>query len=278
MKILKHWYRAEATEGGDLGGTATPTADTTPEADTGVADVNDTWGDMVSDEQTSTDVNTHADITDTPPVATPPVAPVAPTVPPVAAEPTAVQPPTPQAQPVANAETPAAPVDLVALRQNYQNELTNYYALSQEDAQRFQTEPELVLPSLAAKVHLEVLDAVMAQLPQRVTQMISHHAEVTKREKQAEDEFFAPFPDLAKHKDAVLRVGQMYRAANPTATKEQAIKAIGDFVRQSLGLTAPAPVVQSAPAPTNPFIPAGSSGSGAVPPQRSEWDFLIEDE
>lgn len=271
--LLSRLYRAP-TEGGDEGGdTSADTSLATVEG----ADVQTDWSDVSDDGgDTAVAVEPVADTPTAPAPAPTTVTPPATPAPAVAAE--ATPPQAPQVQETPQVQQPAAaPVDLAALRQNYQTELTNYYALDQADAQRLQTEPELVLPSLAAKVHLEVLDAVMAQLPQRVTQMITHHAEATKRERQAEEEFFAPFPDLKGHRDAVLRVGQMYRAANPKATKQEAITAIGNFVRQSLGIQPPAPV-QTAPAVPNPFVPAGSSGGGAAPLQKSEWDFILEDD
>lgn len=278
-KLQARKYRSPDEDGG------TPTAPAAePAADTSDSSAVQEWEGMAAEDGDG-DVGTEfAAETESPaPAPAAPAAPATPPVAPVAAEPPVPpQAPTqqPQEQQAQAPQAPAeAPVDIAALRQNYFNELSQYYALAPEDAQRLQTEPELVLPTLAAKVHLEVLDAVMAQLPQRMTMMMTHYTESTRREQAAEEEFFAPFPDLKAHKDAVLRVGQMYRAANPKATKEQAIQAIGNFVRQSLGLPNPAQQQQQAPiAPVNPFTPAGSSGAGAPPAQMSEWEFLAQDD
>lgn len=278
-KLQARKYRKPDEDGGE--GTA-PAVE--PAADTGDSAAVQEWGDLASDnDEVSGGEEFAAEVTPAAPApAAPEPAPAAPPAAPVAAEPP-VPPQAPAQQPQEQQQQqqpPAqAPADIAALRQNYFNELSQYYALAPEDAQRLQTEPELVLPTLAAKVHLEVLDAVMAQLPQRMTMMMTHYTESTRREQAAEEEFFAPFPDLKAHKDAVLRVGQMYRAANPKATKEQAIQAIGNFVRQSLGLPNPAQQQQQAPiAPVNPFTPAGSSGAGAPPAQMSEWEFLAQDD
>jgi hypothetical protein len=109
--------------------------------------------------------------------------------------------------------------------------------------------------------------------------MITEILESQKRETAAEDEFFSPFPDLKGYRNEVLAVGRMYRAANPTAPKEQAIKAIGDFVRTSLGLQPPAQAtVQAQQTVVNPFVPATNSGGGALPQVPSVWDDMIRDD
>jgi len=278
-KLLGRKYRGTEDGGGEG---AAPAAE--PAADTGDSAAVQEWGDLASDnDEVSGGEEFAAEVIPAAPApAAPEPAPTAPPAAPVAAEPPVPPqaPATPTPEPVATPQTPEqSAADIATLRQNYFNDLSQYYTLTPEDAQRLQTEPELVLPTLAAKVHLEVLDAVMAQLPQRMTMMMTHYTESTKREQAAEEAFFAPFPDLKEHKEAVLRVGQMYRAANPKATKEQAIQAIGNFVRQSLGLPNPAQQQQQAPiVPVNPFTPAGGSGGGAPPAQMSEWEFLAQDD
>jgi len=263
--LLSRKYRS-ADPMGDAGGAPA----------SGGSDVQTDWGDVSDMNEDGGDVSVPAAAPESTvqatPVATP--EPVVAPVTPVAAEPV-VAPPQAQAEPVAQ---PTAPVDIAALRKDYETQLVSHYGMDAETAQRLQTEPELVLPQLAARVHLEVLDAVMAQLPQRMTSMLTQFNESTARETEAEGTFFGAYPDLKGHKDAVIRVGQMYRAANPKATKEQAVKAIGDFVRQSLGLLAPVASTVAPTAPVNPFTPAGGAGGGAAVPQLSEWDMMIRDD
>ncbi|HYE38148.1 hypothetical protein [Methylocaldum sp.] len=167
--------------------------------------------------------------------------------------------------------------ELEAARTTYFNELVQAYQILPEDAARLQTEPENVLPVLAARVQMQVLDAVFSTLPQRVHAMIGHHIQATEREKAAESDMFTAYPALKEHRDAVLRVGAMYRAANPKATRQEAMKAIGDYCVQMLGLQAPAAAAPAPAAPANPFVPAQSSGAGTAPPAPDEWAFLDED-
>jgi hypothetical protein len=193
----------------------------------------------------------------------------------VATQPVQPQQPTqaPVEQPVA---APAAMTqeELSKLRNEYHTQLAAFYRISPEDAQRLQTEPENVLPQLAANVHLEVMDAISAQIPMRIQSIVTQVLEARERESSAKEAFMSAFPDLREHEAAVLQVGKMFRAANPKAPKDVAIKQIGDFVRQSLGLSAPAAVAPVATAP-NPFKPA-LAGGGAAPTQPvSEWEELV---
>lgn len=294
--LFGRMYRAEGEE--DTGAPAAPIVpDTTatPEPESSDGDVNE-WSALVDEESddVTTDFESAGEPEATPPVETPPVAPAAPApAPAVPAEPPAVAPvvpvpPAAETAPVVTpepppVESPAAPaVDPVEARNSYLASLRQYYALSPENAQRLQTEPELVLPELAATLHLEVVDAIMNMLPQHVGSIVEHHTRVTQANREAEDSFFKAWPELVGHKDAVLRVGQMYRAANPKATKDQAIGVIGKFVMDSLGLVRAAPAAStppaSAPAQVNPFVPATGGGAGQPPVAPGEWDFILDDD
>jgi hypothetical protein len=276
-------YREENSGVPESGASSTPAA--TPSA--GAGDVqSDDWGatdDDALDTPVVPDVPAAGGTPAVPatpaatpaPAATPPVVPAAAaTVPAAPAEPA-----TPAAIPTEAPAAPIVPVDIAVLRKNYENELTANYKLDPETAARLQTEPENVLPMLAARVHLDVLDAVMAQLPQRVGGMIQQFNTFSARERESEDAMFSAYPQLKAHKDSVLKVGQMFRQANPKATREQAIKYIGDFVMHSLGLTALA-AAPAAPAvaPVLPFTPGTSGGAGDTPVAKGDWDFIDEDE
>lgn len=128
----------------------------------------------------------------TPPVAAPVVPPVAatpePPKPPVvepakpAPAPAAVVPPTP---PVAPVVAPAAPpektpeqlqADVAARRQEFRSSLVKLYEPTTKDkGGLLLTEPEKVLPELAAELHMQVLESavygIMAQVPDRKSVM-----------------------------------------------------------------------------------------------------------
>ncbi len=176
-------------------------------------------------------------------------------------------------------ETPTTAEDVSKMREEFHATLKDYYKFDDETALRLQTEPELVLPQLAADLHLGVLDAVMQQLPQRMYGMMEQFTASTQRETAARNEFTEAFPELKGQEEVILRVGKMYRAAKPTATRAEAIKAIGEFTMQSLGLTRAAPTDPVTQSPTaKPFVPATGTGAQAPETPKSVWDEMAQND
>jgi hypothetical protein len=149
-----------------------------------------------------------------------------------------------------------------------QNLATKDYALSPEDAVALQTEPEVVLPQIAARLHMQVLEHATALMGNLLPGMVERHANYHAREHEAKNLFTQVNPDLADEKyiPVIFQLGQAYRQVNPTASAQEASKAIGLMVRNALGIAqqqatqAPAQVprtAQQAPARvTNaPFAP-----------------------
>jgi hypothetical protein len=289
-KLMGRVYRDVEGEEGSAGGGA-PAVESVPASGN---DVNTDWGAMAddSDDGAGTDGG-EFDAGEGAAPATPPAEPVAsPADPAAPAEPAAPTAPAPQqpAQPApqtpppaqqptaeAPAANPAAAPDVAVMRQQYHGELEKFYAFDPETAQKLLTEPEVVLPKLAATLHMEVMDAVMSQLPARMGAFIQEHEEFSRRETEAKDSFFTAFPELRNYEAQVLQVGQMFRAANPQATKDQTIQAIGKIVMESLGITRAAPAAPTQSPVPPPFVPAQSAGGGAAPaPARSTWDDMIE--
>jgi hypothetical protein len=149
------------------------------------------------------------------------------------------------------------------------------YALDQEAADAMLTEPELVLPKLAAKVHMEVMEnsmrAMQAMMPVMMQQVQYH----TEREGKAKNLFTAVNPDLAdpRYEPAIMELGTVYRNVNRTAPPEVAAQAIGNLVRAALGIAAPGAVApqpqQMAQPVVAPFSPARGAGGGNAPARPS---------
>jgi len=251
------------------------------------------------------------------PVATP--APAAPAPAPAAAPspspaPAPAQPgapATPAAAPAAPAATPATPATPVATpaapapqrtaeeleaearqaAKTYQDGLEKAYQLPEDLATQVATEPELVLPKIAAQLHMAVEHAVLQRVSQMIPGYISHHQVITVKEEQAKAAFFEANPDLTNYDAQVRQAGLMFRSLNKDATPEQAILAIGNMVRSAMGLPAlqpkpgagagPAasatPVVVTRPAGTGhkPAMP-GSGGGAAQPAAGNEWGNMAE--
>lgn len=219
-----------------------------------------------------------------------PTAPVQETPAPVAEPVAPVQPQTPQ--PVAPepqpAQAPQPALDYSSWRAQHLGNLEKRYALDTDTAQALLTEPETVLPRLAAQVHLEVTENVLKAVQDMIPGMMQQVTKATETEHKAETAFFEANPDLSGvDKAKILQIGAMFRQVNPQADADTAIRTIGSMVRTALGLPAggvpaqgvapsapPAPVVQ-------PFAPARGGGGGTAsraPAQANPWADLIGDD
>lgn len=178
-------------------------------------------------------------------------------------QPEPVTPPTVEGQ-----KTPSAE-EYQTWRNQRLTELEQQYALDEAAASAALTEPETVLPKLAAKVHLEVLEssmrAVQAMLPAMMQQMQAG----TALNERAKGLFASVNPDLAdpQYEGAILQFGQLYRSMNRTAPPEEAARAIGNLVRSAYGLvpSMPAPTQQTVAPVATPFIPVRGGGSAGRP-------------
>jgi len=200
-----------------------------------------------------------------------PTAPVAPVTPPI---------PVPS----------TAPFDAAAWETEQVSKLEKMYAVSEDDANKLQTEPELVLPQMAARMHMEITKTLLTAMQSIVPDIISNQQSLRSADEEARTAFYSANPDLndPKYEQAVLKVAGMYRAANPTASRAEAVKTIGTMVRLSLGLTSPTneppspPVTSQQQLPQTarqvPFSPA--RGGGAAAPNRapSVWDEMSRDD
>ena len=207
---------------------------------------------------------------------TPPAEPVAP------APQTPPQPAAPEPQP---AQAPQQALDYNSWKTQQIGNLEKYYALDAETAQALLTEPETVLPRLAAQVHLEVTENVLKAVHQMVPGLIQEINRSTVVETQAESAFYDRNPDLkGVDRAKILQIGAMFRQVNPQADADTAIATIGSMVRTALGIAAPqvsdTPPPPVAP-PLQPFAPARGGGGGTAPrtpAQGNPWADLIGDD
>lgn len=144
----------------------------------------------------------------------------------------------------------------------YTAELEQAYALPDDLAAQMETEPEKVLPKLAAQLHMAVEHAVYARLSATVPQMMHVLSTQQEAERGAKDAFYSRWPDLKEYEPQVLQIGQMFRSANPNATPQEALERVGQMVYVALGKTVP-----GAPAGTPPATPPASGRPPASPPQ-----------
>lgn len=189
--------------------------------------------------------------------------------------------------------TPAAPqkteaelrTEAAASYDRHEKELTAHYKIPDELAAKLDTEPEVVLPVLAARMHIAVVNEVMARMSQSLPRAISEHKTFETREQAARAAFFTKWPGLEGKDEYVFKAGTMYRGMNPNATHEEAVNGVGRLVYAALGLPVPGdtqaqqpaagttlPAAPGAPQRT-PFRPAGPGAAGGTPPGKETNEF-----
>lgn len=200
----------------------------------------------------------------------PPVA--APVTPPAAAPaaPEAKPVPAPVAEPPAPKEASAPPPSEIVsaiegMTQNAEAILshlsTTTFALSKEEAEALELNAVEVIPKLMARVHLEAakntLNLINRMVPGLINQTVEKTTSATERAKEAVNEFYATNSDLnAKdHGALVTKWANVFRAQNPAASRQDAIKFVGTAIRTELGLAAPIPGAAPAARP-QAFAPA----------------------
>lgn len=208
-----------------------------------------------------------------PPAAAQAQAPAASPTTPAAAEPAAtVQPAAPSSQPSFEEQLAARVAQLTA-----------DYAIPAEDATALLTEPETVLPKLAARVHQNIVTEMWQSLHATLPQVIAGTVQGMLREQEARNAFFTAWPELRPYEAQVKQTGMFYRSMNPQAPADVAIKTIGELVMAALGLTRNTPPA-SAPTPkpaTRPaaFAPGGvgSAGAPVAPPDQNPFTAMAFD-
>lgn len=146
--------------------------------------------------------------------------------------------------------------------------LSTMYALTEEESETLQLEPEKVLPRLAAQLHLNITEALQAGIESQLPQMMQQATIAEQTKEKSVNAFYDAWPDLkGDDKEAtVLRVMKSYRSTNPTATTEQIIREGGVMAMMALQL--PIGAVGEQPAavapvrsdrPVQPAMPGAST-------------------
>jgi hypothetical protein len=201
------------------------------------------------------------------PVATPPATPKQPA--------TAAQPAAPQAAPAkpeaAKQDAPQAPRSALdqaieGFRTNHKElstwASTNLFALTKEESDLLETDAVTAIPLLMGKVYSQALQATTNLIKNFVPNMVSEGVQTTTartaKATEALQEFYAANSHLnpQQHGALVDKWARAFRAANPSASRQEAIKFVGNAVSTEAGL-APAAAGANGRAPRPaPFAPA----------------------
>lgn len=156
------------------------------------------------------------------------------------------------------------------LRTNALSELEERYKFSEEDENAFTSEPEKVLPKMAARVYMDAFESISRSLTAQLPQMVDNVIRQREVQRQSADKFYSRWDKLDRNDQRVQQlVGQtynVYRQLNPRATEEEAIRDVGMQVMTALGIPLvddqtqdePEPVRQQTPPPHVPAKPSGS--------------------
>lgn len=201
----------------------------------------------------------------------------------------ATSPATPEApaQAPAPSEAPKA-FDMDAYVAEHLPRLEKLYTFSEEEATQLQTEPELVLPKVAARLHLRIVQDALSGISAVLPQIIQRQQEQAEAERSSWDQFYSVNNDIRGKvtQDQILSVAGMFKQINPQATPDQVIREVGRIIRTSLGLqepsAAPVPPAQvpaspSAPVTQQPFVPARGSAGATPVKQDNPWASMAEE-
>lgn len=241
----------------------------------------------------------------TPPTATAPAAvppkpaePKPPETPKVAEAPKTPEAPKPAETPKPNVEPPKQPTDeerkahYTKWRGDSEKRLEQLYQMSPEDGESMLSKPEAVMPKLAARLHMDVYEAVLGEMQQHIPRIFASMMDAQQRVKANEDQFFSQFPKLRGHEEQVVKFMQAFRQINPTMPRDEFAAQVGTAMMAALKIQPDAPTTPaSAPAapqiiarevvdPNAGFVPAPVAGVAPAPAKtapQNEFAALAEE-
>lgn len=185
------------------------------------------------------------------------------------------------------APAPAPATDLSAMEaQTIAHLARTEYALPEAVATRLVSEPEVVYPELAARLHVRLAGQIGQAMQQLLPGIIEQVVDRKIAAQSMENDFFRSYPQLAdpRFRPVVTQSLRMARTASPQAGRDQvmsdgaALAAIKLRLQLTNGLQQPVVVAQAPPA-LQPFQPAvGSSAQlPLTPPEVNEFELLAND-
>lgn len=188
-------------------------------------------------------------------------------------------------QPQPEEETPE---QFEAKKAEWLGKLAERYSISDEDAEALVTEPETVLPRLAANIHAAVmvdmakaveqmLPQLMGQFIQSQPQLISSAMQGYQTQQDAKAQFYQSYPQLQGNEETVKVAALTVQQNFGNLGEAEQLEKVGQIALAMLGITpqaAPAP--EQAPAPA-PFTPAKSGSAPPPAPANSGnvWDEFL---
>lgn len=141
----------------------------------------------------------------------------------------------------------------------------NLFKLSDKDTEALEANAAEFIPQLMGRLYVDTLAAagnlIRNFVPQMIAQQVEQSSGAKARAAEAANEFYTSNPHLnAKdHDEVVNKWAKAYRAANPKASRKEAIAYVGRAVSFELGINPGSPPAAKAP-PASPFAPARPGG------------------
>jgi hypothetical protein len=168
------------------------------------------------------------------------------------------------------------------------DKMTAQYAagLSDDDVASLQTEPEKVLPRLAAQIRMDTMKATISAMGHLLPQLMNSHQQANSLETQAQNAFFGANEDLRDvPMDKIIQAGRAYRQMNPEVKDpNEVIQGVGDMVRSVLKRqkAATPPPASGNGSKGKGYKPAGGGGRPSPNPEAGKdsenvWSELADD-
>lgn len=186
-------------------------------------------------------------------------------------------------------ETKPSEEELEQQRQQFLAEIEKSFAISDEDANLIVTEPEKVLPRLAAQVYdramrdaAKMIETAFGQVPTMMQQMTAQQQQAT----EAEQQFLAANPGIevierGELETLINQFAPLVMQQNAKASPQEKLKALGRTIAAVKGVSLGGVTPQVPPKkeePVKPYTPAApvSSGEQSAPRPTSETDAFID--
>lgn len=171
------------------------------------------------------------------------------------------------------------PLNLKELEEKALGELEQFYALSEEEKQLLETEPEAAMPKIAAKMHWRTFNSVMHAVSSMLPQAISAHGQISTHYKTLEDKFFGAHPELREvDQNVVVQNIRAYRAANPKADPDTVIQGAGVLTKMQLKIMPKAEPQQPERKPHQPAVPGAKTQATPQDENTNPWATEFEED
>ena len=186
----------------------------------------------------------------------------------------------PEMAPEPQAPAPPTREQLLELRGSLQQQIEQRYTngMSQEERDSFTADPAAALPKFAAKLYLDIYDAVFSNVMAQVPPIVQTLARQAQRGAEEQRSFYDTWPQLRgkKYEPVVRRIAATYRQLFPNTGPEQFIQEVGTQAMTVLGLQAPA-APAAAPAPYAPAAPGGAAPRRVRPSGQLPFAGLVKE-